>query len=223
MHFQFDQFCSVTTPPCINYMQYPWGYALPMRICIIRESYHQYPWAIPSVPVRVCITRESYPQYPWVISSVPVSHILSTGEDMQYLWVISSVPVSHILSTCESYPQYPWGYAVPVSKFIWMKNEWNFPHGYSISSQVLHTLTGTEDMTHGYGGYDLRVLKIWLTGNAYPHRYWGYDSPGVTCGEQAFPDNMCTNNDLTPHCKIVLFLYISSCVRRFTNVQLIWA
>ena len=51
--------------PCINYMQYLWGYALPVRICITRESYHQYPWVISSVPVRVCNTRESYPQYPW--------------------------------------------------------------------------------------------------------------------------------------------------------------
>ena len=98
------------------------GYALPLsHIISTCESYHQYLWVISSVPV-------SHPQFPWGYAA----------------------PVSHILSTCESYPQYPWGYAAPVSKFIWMKNEWNFPHGYCISSQVLHTLTGTEDMTHGY-------------------------------------------------------------------------
>ena len=111
-------------------MQYPWGYAVLVRICITRESYHQYPWVIFSVSVsHILSTRESCPQYPWVTSSVPVSHIHSTREDMQYSWVISSVPVSHILSTCEdmryprvislvpvihilstreSFPQYPW-------------------------------------------------------------------------------------------------------------------
>ena len=97
----------LTGPPCINYMQYPWGYAVPVRICITRESYHQYLWVISSVPVRVCITRESYHQYLWVISSVPV-RIRSTRESYpQYPWVISSVPV-RICSTRESYPQYPW-------------------------------------------------------------------------------------------------------------------
>ena len=112
-------------------------------------------WVISSVPVRICSTRESYPQYPWVISSVPMSHILSTHE---------------------SYPQYPWGYAAPMSKFIWMKNEWSFPHGYCISSQVLHTLTGTDDMTHGYCTSS-RVLRIWLTGTEdMTHGYWWYDS-----------------------------------------------
>ena len=82
--------------PCINYMQYLWGYAVPVRICITRESYHQYPWVI-SVS-QILSTGEDM-QCPWVISSVPVSHILSTGEDMQCPWVISSVPLS--------YPQYP--------------------------------------------------------------------------------------------------------------------
>ena len=113
------------SPPCINYMQYPWGYAVPVRICITRESYHQYPWVISSVPVRVCITRESYHQYPWVISSVPM-RICSTRESYpQYLWGYA-VPVSHIISTRESYPQYPWGYAVPVR--ICITREGSFIH-----------------------------------------------------------------------------------------------
>ena len=84
-------------------------YAVPMRICITRESYHQYPWVISSVPVRVC---ESYPQYPWGY----VSHILSTRESYpQYPWGYA-VPVSHIPSTRESFPQCPWVISsVPMS------------------------------------------------------------------------------------------------------------
>ena len=144
-----DGSLSLVAPPCINYMQYSWGHAVPVRICITRESYHQYPWVMSSVPVRVCSTRESYPQYLWWYA-LPLSHIISTRESYpQYPWGYA-VPVSHIISTRESYPQYLWGYAVPVSKFIWMKNEWNFPHGYCISSQVLRMwLTDTDDMTHG--------------------------------------------------------------------------
>ena len=89
-----------------------------MRICITRESCHQYPWVISSVPVSHILSTGEDMQYLWVISSVPVSHILSTGEDMQYLWVISSVPVSHIISTRESYPQYPW-----VNLYEWRMNK----------------------------------------------------------------------------------------------------
>ena len=98
MHPQYKQFSFLKrykyfftkqVPPCINYMQYPWGYALPVS--------------------HIISTRESYPQYPWGYA-LPVSHIISTREDMQYPWVISSVPMSH--------PQYPWGYAVPVSHII---------------------------------------------------------------------------------------------------------
>ena len=158
---------SSVASPSINYMQYPWGYALPVsHIISTRESYHQYPSVISSVPVRVCSTRESYPQYPWGYA-VPVSHILSTREDMQYPWVISSVPV-RICSIRESYPQYPW-----VNLYEWRMNETSltgtaYPHRYCISSRILRMwLTGTEDMTHGYWGYDSRVLRIWLTGTAY--------------------------------------------------------
>ena len=178
-------------------MHYPWVISsVPVsHILSTRESYPQYLWRYAVPMSHIISTRESYPQYPWVIFSESVSHILSTRKDMQCPWVISSVPV-RVCSTHESHPQYSWGYAVPMSKFIWMKNEWKLPHGYCISSQVLHILTGTEDMTHGYWGYDsrvlriwltgtayphrycipLRVLRIWLTGTAYPHRYWGYDS-----------------------------------------------
>ena len=116
-----------TSAPCINYMQYPWRYAVPVRICITCKSYHQYPWVISSVPVRVCITRESYPQYLWGYA-VPVSHILSTRKDMQYLW----------------------GCAVPVREVSFILHSYKFTHGYCISSRVLRIwLTGTEDMTHG--------------------------------------------------------------------------
>ena len=130
------QFRSVPTSPCINYMQYPWEYALPVS--------------------HIISTRESYPQYPWVTSSVPMSHILSMREDMsthesypQYPWVISSVPVSHTLSTREDM-QYPW-----VNLYEWRMNETSltgtaYPHRYCIPSRVLRIwLTGTDDMTHG--------------------------------------------------------------------------
>ena len=138
-----------TDSPCINYMQYPWRYAVPMRTCITRESYHQYPWVISSVRVKICSTRESYPRYPWVIScesypqyvsvisSVPVSHILSTCEDVQYPWGISSVPM-RICSTHESYPQYPWEYAVPLSHILWVIS----------SVPVSHILSTCEDMQY---------------------------------------------------------------------------
>ena len=101
--------------PCINYMQYPWGYA---------------------VLVRICITRELYHQYRWVISSVPVSHIISTCESYhQYPWVISSVPV-RICSTPESYPQYPW-----VNLYEWRMNETSltgtaYPHSLQCANFV---------------------------------------------------------------------------------------
>ena len=99
------------------------------RICSTRYELY-------AVPVRVCITRESYHHYPWVISSVPVRE------------------VSFIL------------------------HSYKFSHGYCIFSRVLRIwLTGTEDMTHGYWGYDSRVLRIWLTGTEdMTHGYWGYDS-----------------------------------------------
>ena len=115
--------------PCINYMQYPWGYAVPVS--------------------HIISTRESYSQYPWGYA-VPVSHILSTCEDMQYPWVISSVPVREVSFILHSY---------------------KFTHGYwGYDSRVLRIwFTGTDDMTHGYWGYDSRVmhtltvLRIWLT------------------------------------------------------------
>ena len=89
---------SFTGSSCINCMQYPWGYAVPVsHILSTRESHPQYPWR--AVPVRHILSTCEDMQYPWVISSVPVSHTLSTHEDMQYPWVVSSEPVSHTLST----------------------------------------------------------------------------------------------------------------------------
>ena len=163
--------------PCINYMQYRWGYAVPVRICSTRESYPQYSWGY-AVPVsHILSTRESYPQYLWVISSVLVSHILSTCESYpQYPWGYALL-VSHILSTCESYPQYPWGYALFVSHILSTREDMHYPsahpHGYwGYDSWVLRIwLMGTEDMTHGYWRYGSQILRIWLTGNEYPHRY----------------------------------------------------
>ena len=66
--------------PCINYMQYPWGYAVQVRICFTHESYHQYLWVISSVRMsHILSTGESYPQY-FLGYALPLS--------MQYLWVI---------------------------------------------------------------------------------------------------------------------------------------
>ena len=176
--------------PCINYMQYPWGYALRL-------------WVISSVPVSHILSTREGMQYPWVISSVPVSHILSTREDMQYPWVISSVPVRicstrksyhqcpwvissvsmTVCSTCEDM-QYPWGkfhsFFIHINLLTGTKD---MTHGYWwYDSRVLHILTGTEDMTHGYcissgvWGYDSWVLHI-LTGTEdMTHGCWGYDS-----------------------------------------------
>ena len=144
-------------------------YAVPVRACSTREDMH-YPWVISSVPVSHILSTREGMHYPWVISSVPVSHILSTREDMQYPSVILSVPVSHILSTREDM-QYPW-----VNLYEWRMNETSrtgaaYPHRYCIpsrvlriwrtgteyphwywehDSRVLHILTDTEDMTHGY-------------------------------------------------------------------------
>ena len=143
-------------------MQYPLGYTVPVRICITRESYHQYPWGYALPVSHIISTRESYPQYPWGYA-VPVSDIISTREDMQYPWVISSVPMSHILSTREDM-QYPWGYALPVREVSFILHSYKFTHGYCISSRVLRIwLTGTDDMTHRYC-ISSRVLRIWLTG-----------------------------------------------------------
>ena len=117
-----------------------------MRICITRESYHQYLWVISSVPVRICSTHESYPQYPWGYA-VPISHIISTHESYpQYPWGYA-VPVSHILSTCESYPQYPWGYAVPVSYILSTREDMQYPWVIS-SVPVSHILSTCEDMQY---------------------------------------------------------------------------
>ena len=53
-----------------------------------------------------------------------------------------------------------------------------YPHVYwGYDLRVLHILTGTEDMTHGYCIASRvlriysRILMIWLMGNAYPHWY----------------------------------------------------
>ena len=136
-------------PPCFNYMQYPWEYAVTVRICITCASYHQYPWVMSSVPVKLCSTRESYPQYPWVISSVPVRACSTLESYPQYPWVISSVPVSHILSpgriccTRESYPQYTWGYAEPVREISFILHSYKFSHGYwGYDSSVFYMSNG---------------------------------------------------------------------------------
>ena len=155
-------------------------------------------------------------QYPWGYA-LPVSHIISTHEGMHYPWVISSVPV-RICSTCESYSQYPWGYAVPVSHIISTRESYH-QYPWVISSVPVRTCSTREDMhypwgkfhsffihinlltgtayPHRYWGYDSRVLMIWLTGNAYPHGYWGYDSQVlmIWLTGNAYPHGYC----IPPH------------------------
>ena len=143
-----------------------WRQMLNFSPCI---NYMQYQWGC-EVPMRICITCESYHQYLWVISSVPM----------------------RICSTHESYPQYPWGYAVLVSHILSTRED--IQYRWVISSvPVSHILSTREDMQypwvnlyewrinetsltgaaypHGYWWYDSRVLMIWLMGNAYPHGY----------------------------------------------------
>ena len=113
--------------------------------------------------------------YPWVISSVPVSHILSTRESYpQYPWVISSVPV-RICSTRESYHQYPWVISLVLMRVCSICEDMQYLWGKFNSFIIrINLLTGTA-YPHWYWGYDSRVLRIWLTGTTYPHGYWGYD------------------------------------------------
>ena len=141
-----------------------------------------------ALPVSHIISTREDMHYPWVISSIPVSHILSTCEDMQYPWVISSVresypqypwgyalPVSHIISTRELYPQYPWGYAVPVSRIISTREDMQYRWVNLYEWRMNETSLTGNAYAHGYC-ISSRVLMIWLTGTAYPHGYWGYDS-----------------------------------------------
>ena len=157
--------------PCINYMQYPWGYALPVsHIISTRESYPQYPWGY-AVPMSHILSTCEDMQYSWVISSVPVSHILSTREDMHYPWVISSVPASHILSTREDM-QYPWVISsVPVSHILSTREDRQYPWVIS-SVPVSHILSTREDMQYPWVNlYEWRMNETSLMGTAYPHRY----------------------------------------------------
>ena len=141
---------SIKCPPCINYMQYPWGYALPVS--------------------HIISTRESYPQYPWGYV-VPVSHILSTREGMLYLWGYA-VPVREVSFILHSYKftHGYWGYD-SRALMIWLTGT-AYPHRYwGYDSRVLRIWLMGNAYPHGYWRYDSRVLMIWLTGNAYPHGY----------------------------------------------------
>ena len=134
LHLYQEFLCAVEPlySPCINYMQYPWGYVLHVSHILSTHEDIQYPWVISLVSMKICITCESYHQYPWVISSVPMSHIISTHEGMQYIWVISSVPVSHIFSTHEDM-QYLWVIlSVPMSHIL--SSHEDMPYLWVISS-----------------------------------------------------------------------------------------
>ena len=71
---------------CLNVL-YNWTMHTFLRFNCLRDcrSDLNILYKLYAVPVRICITRESYHQYPWVISSVPVSHILSTRESYPIL------------------------------------------------------------------------------------------------------------------------------------------
>ena len=122
-----------------------------------------------AVPVRVCSTREDM-HCPWVISSVPV-RVCSTSESYpQYLWGYA-LPLSHIISTRESYPQYPWGYAVPVSHILSTREDMQYPWVIS-SVPVSHILGTCEDMQYLWVNLcEWRMNETSLTGTAYPHGY----------------------------------------------------
>ena len=109
-----------------------------------------YPWGRPSIS-----TREEHHQYPWGVHALSV-RIRSTCEDIQYHWKRSSVPLRHTHIIRED-TQYPWGYTEPVRKTSFRQSP----------SRVLNILMGTDDI-HSWA----RVLIIFLTGTAYPHRYW---------------------------------------------------
>ena len=55
--------------------------------------------------------------------------------------------MSHIISTRESYPQYPWGYAVPVSHILSTREDMQYPWVIS-SVPVSHILSTHKDMQY---------------------------------------------------------------------------
>ena len=148
-------------------------YAVPVRICSTREDMH-YPWVISSVPVSHILSTHEGMQYPWVISSVPV-RICSTRENMQYPWVISWVPV-RICSTRESYHEYLWVISSVPVRVCSTCEDMQYPCGKFHSFFIhINLLTGTA-YPHGYWWYDSWVLHI-LTGTEdMTHGYWWYDS-----------------------------------------------
>ena len=123
--------------------------------------------------------------------AVPV-RICSTREDMHYPWGYA-LPVSHILSTRDDM-HYPWVISsVPVSHILSTGEDMQYPRGKFHSFFIhINLLTGTAYL-HGYWWYDSLVLMIWLTGTAYPHKYWGYDSRVlmIWLTGNAYPQGYC--------------------------------
>ena len=129
-------------------MQYPWGYAVPVRIFITRKSYPHYPWGYALPVSHILSTCESYPQYPWGYA-VPVRIYSTRGE------------VSFILHSYKFTHGY-WGYDSHVLR-IWLTGTEDMTYGYCISSRVLRIwLTGTA-YPHRYCISSL-VLHIVYTG-----------------------------------------------------------
>ena len=146
-----------------SYPQYLWVISsVPVRICSTCESYPQY-------PLRVCSTCEDM-QYPWGKFHSFFIHInlLTGNEDMThgYWWYdsrycISSRVLRIWLTGTEDMTR---GYCISSQVLrIWLTGTDYMTHGYCISSRVLRIwLTGTA-YPHGYWGYDSRVMHT-LTG-----------------------------------------------------------
>ena len=173
------------TPGDRLYMQYPWGYALPVsHIISTHESYPQYPWGY-AVPVKkVSFILHSYkfilgyciPSRVLRISDSQALRIWLKGTSYPYeYWGYDSrILMIWLMGTV--YPHRYWGYDSWVLR-IWLTGTEDMTHGYCISSRVLRIwLTGTDDMTQGYWGYDSRVLHILTATEDMTHGYWWYDS-----------------------------------------------
>ena len=143
---------SIQGPPCVNYTQYPWGYAVPVRTCSTCESYLQYMWGY-VVHVRICGTRKGnfiHSSFIWIYSWV-LHMLLGTG-DMTHGYCISSQLLQ-----------------------IWITDNLGYESRYCISSRVLQIwLMGTDYMTYGCCIYTILQSKMrrWLGAPPSPDNFW---------------------------------------------------
>ena len=157
---------------------------------------------ISSVPVKVCSTYKvigdvwgEFRSFSFMSVYLQVLHILTGTKDVTHRYCISSW-VLHILTGAKDMTRGYWGYHWQLLG-IWLTGTEDMTHGYwgydswvlriwlmgtacpyrywGYDTQVMHILTGTEVMTHGYC-ISSQVQRIWHKGNAYPYGYRGYDS-----------------------------------------------